>query len=257
MRLTLNPELMYELFRPKVPTTNANAFVFQQDRLLFLLDNFTDMFAKIDPGSTAFVLDDFVSADYELEDEETGEKFPYNYNEAIFRNNHWDIFMWAEPDIPRFQIDLFLKTAPDEVVQNSVASAAKEAIELAAAGMNVKMRRRERAQAFAELNAQMGRKGLALPTGVLGETFSFLEPIKPHPEPGHTKRRSAAKSLIARERQERLTSNQMEFLESLSPEDRESAYAMLGGRSKKRSKRSKRSKRTRSRSARKGTRSRK
>ncbi len=247
---------MYELFRPKVATTNANAFVFQEDRLQFLLDNFTDMFAKIDPGSTAFVLDDddFVSADYELEDEETGEKFPQDVNEAIFRNNHWDIFMWAEPDIPRFTIDVALPTAPVEP-QYAAASAAKEAIELAAAGMNVKMRRRERAQAFAEVNAHMARRGLALPTGVLGETFSFLEPMRPHPEPGHAKRRSAAKSLIARERQERLTSNQMNFLQNLSPEDRESAYAMLGGKRSKRSKRSKkRTRASRSRSARKALR---
>jgi hypothetical protein len=255
--------LTFDIFKPKVPSNHPDALEFREDRLQALLDNFTELLRKIDPESTHFYLDDFGSADLLLEDEETGETEPMGYNVATFRNNHWDIFLQTEVVLPTFQFDIVQKH--DDLLpagrpavyrdMQSVAKAVEKAIELSADGINLRLdalRRQAHAQGLAELNAQMGRKGLALPLGVLGDTYSFLEPMRPHPEPGHAKRRSAAKSLIARERQERLTSNQMNFLQNLSPEDRESAYAMLGGKRSKRSK--KRTRASRNRSARKALR---
>lgn len=268
--------LAYAIFKPKVSSTRTDALEFRNDRLQMLLDNFNELLGQVDPESTPFVLTYFTTSDYEVVEDVEGDEdafvHPQEYTRAEFQNNHWSISIavdlndgeesfWAQiTQDSRWVLPLRLPLPPRYKNLPELELGAKgiaRAIKLAAKGRNLRAERLQRqahAQGLAELNAHMGRKGLALPLGVLGNTYSFLEPMRPHPEPGHAKRRSAAKSLIARERQERLTSNQMEFLESLSPEDRESAYAMLGGRSK-RSKRSK--KRTRGRSARKGTRSRK
>lgn len=267
--------LINKLFKVKVPVTRLDALEFRNERLQALVDNFTEVLVHIDAESTPVELIRFTSADYGVE-EDDGFVHEQEFNEAVFKNNHWHITLTADLDsnagndqeqlsfrVSQDDRRIFVRGQPLPPAYKNLpelelgAEGIVQAIKLAAKGRNLlaeRLQRQAHAQGLAELNAHMGRKGLALPLGVLGDTYSFLEPIRPHPEPGHAKRRSAAKSLTARERQERLTSNQMEFLESLSPEDRESAYAMLGG---KRSKRSKRSKRTRGRSARKGTRSRK
>jgi hypothetical protein len=256
--------LAYNLFKPKVGSTRPDALEFRDDRLQALLDNFDELI-RFDPESTELRLVEFSSADFDVE-EDDGFIHPQEYNRAVFKNNQWDIVVHVNANEeefsvrltqnPRWNLALPIRQPFPAAYRNLAelqlgATAVEKAFELAGQGRNLRLeaiRRREHAQGLAELNAHMARKNLALPLEVLGETFSFLEPFRPHPTPGHAKRRAEAKRMITKERQESLTRNQMEYYNSLSPEEREAAYAALGGRSKrnKRGKRSKRGKRTQS-----------
>jgi hypothetical protein len=93
----------------------------------------------------------------------------------------------------------------------------------------------------------MNRKGVALPPELLRETLSYVTPMSKKPYPGHEQRLASARRSIAKERQEKLTARQMQFIQELPLEDQAAAYAALGGKSKRKIKRSNKGGKRRSR----------
>jgi hypothetical protein len=145
--------------------------------------------------------------------------FNYDYQGATYYMKV-EIAAFKDPEVTAEEVNSILASTLDSI-DNAIA-------------LTVRQRN---AKNLATLNVSKARKGLALPPELLREVATFLQPIGKKPYPGHEERLSKARSTIAKERQENLEMQRRAFLETLSPEEREAAYAAMGGkkRSKKRS----------------------